>query len=527
MPDDAGFARDLKRKQLQVIASDLPASARAVRDVLAQSGSLFDRGGVVVRLAQAADGGPPIAIEVTPNGIVCETHQHCQPMAWQGEQLKPVTLPERVAKMFLDMRGGWNLPPLDGIATSPLLQADGTLCAHEGYDLASRLWCTNVPNLMLPERPSRQDAEAALLSLRRAFCTFPFGDAPRAPERQGHPPTIDLNQAPLLDETAALAGLLTAVCRPSLPLAPGLVATAPAISGAGAGKGLLVRAISLIAFGVPPRAFTAGSEKNELDKRLVAELIEAAPAVFLDNVNGVALRSNTLASVMTERPARVRELGKSRMLPLNTTAFVAITGNGLTLSEDLSRRFLLVHLDPQVEDAESRPFAPGYLDRIISRRPELLAAALTIWRWGRQNKMELIPGRKLGSFELWTEWVRDPLLSLGCADPVDRILEAKAADPRRKMIVELFDTWREHHHDYSRAAKDLHEDVKTILDPQGRGRQWIVSGLEKLTGTRAVGLVLEQQRPQGKWGATTYKLAVADEAVVHARAEARRKAASG
>ena len=44
---------------------------------------------------------------------------------------------------------------------------------------------------------------------------------------------------------------------------------------------------------------------------------EAHPSLFLDNVNGIALRSDTLASVLTERPARVRPLGLSRMVPLN------------------------------------------------------------------------------------------------------------------------------------------------------------------------------------------------------------------
>jgi putative DNA primase/helicase len=47
-----------------------------------------------------------------------------------------------------------------------------------------------------------------------------------------------------------------------------MLVTAPAVSGAGSGKGLLVRAICTIAFGIRPRAFTTGSERQELDKRL-------------------------------------------------------------------------------------------------------------------------------------------------------------------------------------------------------------------------------------------------------------------
>ena len=90
-----------------------------------------------------------------------------------------------------------------------------------------------------------------------------------------------------------------------------------------------------------PRAFTRGGDHQELDKRLASELIEAAPILFLDNVNGTMLRSDTLASVLTERPTRVRPLGRTQMVALNSTAFVALTGNGLSVSEDLARRFIV------------------------------------------------------------------------------------------------------------------------------------------------------------------------------------------
>src|SRR5205085_7955521 len=127
----------------------------------------------------------------------------------------------------------------------------------------------------------------------------------------------------------------------SLWLAPGLLVRAPQISGAGTGKGLLIRAICAIAFGIRPRAFTTGHDRQELDKRIAAELVEAAPALFLDNVNGAVLHSATLASVLTERPARVRLLGYTRMVTLNSTAFIVVTGNGLSVSEDLARRFVV------------------------------------------------------------------------------------------------------------------------------------------------------------------------------------------
>ena len=271
--------------------------------------------------------------------------------------------------------------------------------------------------------------------MRHAFRTFPFADASRCWDTSLGVEVVDIGTPPGRDESAFLVDLQTAVCRPSLPLAPGALYTAPAVSGAGSGKGLLVRATCMIAFGISPRAFTTGGERHELEKRLAAELMEAHPAVFLDNANGLALRSDTLASVLTERPARVRVLGRSLMVPLNSTAFIAVTGNGLTVTEDLARRFIPCELDARCEDPESRPFASGFLNDIERRRAELLAAVLTIWRWGRQNAARLTRGKPLGSYEMWAEWCRDPLLTLGCRDPVERIEALKANDPRRQRIA--------------------------------------------------------------------------------------------
>ena len=50
-----------------------------------------------------------------------------------GDGLEPVTLPDRVARMYLELDGEWDLPPLEGICTAPLLSADGNRTA-KGYD---------------------------------------------------------------------------------------------------------------------------------------------------------------------------------------------------------------------------------------------------------------------------------------------------------------------------------------------------------------------------------------------------------
>lgn len=209
--------------------------------------------------------------------------------------------------------------------------------------------------------------------------------------------------------------------------------------------------------------------------------------------------------MLTERPARVRVLGKSQTVPLNATAFGVLTGNGLTVSEDLERRFIAIELDPMVEDPEARQFATDIRHEVTKRRSELLAALLTIWRWGRQCK-DTIRGCPMGSFEQWSIWVRDPLLALGCQDPVNRVSEAKERDSRRQEIKDLFEAWERRHQDKPVTANELQEDVQRIIDPLGKSRQHVAAYLGNLAGTRVAGKVLLRQAAPGKWGAATYAL---------------------
>jgi hypothetical protein len=172
---------------------------------------------------------------------------------------------------------------------------------------------------------------------------------------------------------------------------------------------------------------------------------------------------------------------------------VSLTGsrdsliNGVALSEDLVRRFLVLELDPRTEDPESRPFEPGFLKSIAARRAELLSAALTIWRWGRLKEHAIPRGRPLGSYETWTRWVRDPLLALGCADPVERIAQIKARDPERQRKVAIFDAWWEENRGKPIAATQLSDRVRKLIDPDGKTRQHLAAAVSRLAGTRVGG----------------------------------------
>jgi hypothetical protein len=146
-----------------------------------------------------------------------------------------------------------------------------------------------------------------------------------------------------------------------------------------------------------------------------------------------------------------------------------------------------------MENPEQREFKSGFLQRC-----HLLSAALTIWRYGQQNQLKR--GLPLGNYEVWARWIRDPLLDLGCQDPVQRIAQIKADDPRRKAIMEVFETWWLHHEGQPVKANDLHADVKQLLDPNATmiegntkySRQRIARWLVQHKGTRVGGYWMEE-----------------------------------
>ena len=418
--------------ELIISGSDPTATAKDLAALIAKRDDFLFNGHAPVRIAAEA-GCLPRALEVTTEVVRVLAHEICIPTKVRTTKGKveriPVPLSKDIAQLYLHgLEGSWGLKPFHGIVTAPILSGDGGIRIASGYDARSGLWCHNIPNITIPDKPTKSDAERALRKLRQFFRTFPFADAARLYDPDLAVEIVDLTKPAGLDESSFLAALLTAVCRQSLELAPGFLCDAPNFSGAGTGKGLLVKAICVIASGVRPSAFTSGHDAEELDKRLTAALTEARPAVFLDNFNNKNLTSDILASVLTESPAMVRPMGHTKTVPLHTRTFIGITGNSVQIAEDMARRLLNTHLDARMENPEQRQFAPGFLDHVFAERANLLAAALTIWRWGRQTQPK--PGKPLGSYEVWAQWCRDPLLALGMRDPVDRTRRNQGGRPQ-------------------------------------------------------------------------------------------------
>jgi hypothetical protein len=117
------------------------------------------------------------------------------------------------------------------VAHQPFLRPDGTLCASSGYDQISGVLADfKASDFDIAPHPTLGEAKAALELLEGLLGEFPFAtDA---------------------DRSAALAALLTAAVRPSLPVAPMFHVRA---HQAGTGKSYLCRVITALATARPAK----------------------------------------------------------------------------------------------------------------------------------------------------------------------------------------------------------------------------------------------------------------------------------
>jgi hypothetical protein len=194
---EAEEVTDLRRSKAQkprllVEPANPDRTIPALRDILADAGGLYDRAGPVQLVFDQLEGGM-IAQSLSPDLLILKAHLVCRPYAKKQQRdgsiiEVEVCLPSKFARMYLEWQEGRSLPLLNGIASAPLLREEGTIQCSDGYDPETCLWQERVPDIsgLVPEQPTRQDAEIALQVIRDTFNTFCFADAETIVEGNGN-----------------------------------------------------------------------------------------------------------------------------------------------------------------------------------------------------------------------------------------------------------------------------------------------------------------------------------------------------
>ena len=434
----APAARRGRAPQLRAVKSDprplirlepgeRPRIVSEVQTVLARAGGLYKRSGFVMRGEQQPETGGDderirravgalVLVEVDEDWLAIEMGRVAR---WEkydarSEEYKLTDPPAALARAVIACSGEWSIPPVRGIVRAPTLRRDGSLISEPGFDQQSGLLIDFDAAAIPPINPApgRAAAEAALAMLRDALGEFPFA----RPEA----------------ESAALAAIIGALVRPALPSAPAIGITA---STAGTGKTeLAIGVIGQIATGVAPAACAVARSEEEMQKAMLGLLVAGDPVIVLDNASR-AIESDALCSIITEPSVKWRWLGGNRNVRATTNTTLVLTGNGLEIVGDLTTRLLMIELDAAVERPDERTFSRADLKSWIGEhRGELVRAALII-PLAYQAAGSPVVARRSSRFHTWDRLVRDPLLWLGLADPLNTQLSMRARDPEREALA--------------------------------------------------------------------------------------------
>jgi hypothetical protein len=447
--DDAGFTIEeaaRSRPTLDVLAGEIDQLATHAEAALRTSGlPIFQRGSALVvpvsHEVPAARGRMTLAAglkELSAPGVIDHMAQAACFQHWnvRAKKMVPCNPPGLVASIVLSRSGQWTLPNVAGVITTPTMRPDGSLLTAAGYDPATRLYHVPDPDLRLPTikaKPTRADAEAALKLLDGLLADFPFVAA--------------------VDRAVALSGLITPLLRGMLPVAP---LHAVRASTAGTGKSYLVDLASACSTGRPCPVLAAGEKDDETEKRLVGVLLAAFPIVSIDNVNG-ELGGDVLCQAIERPLVRVRALGNSDIVEIESRATFFATGNGLRVRGDMTRRTIICTLDANVERPELRTFAQDPLQRVLDDRGAFVAAALTIVRAyltaGQPDRIK----PAIASFPDWSNTVRSALVWLKCADPAATMEQAREDDPELSELRQVIGAWHAYFADASATVRSVSE----------------------------------------------------------------------
>lgn len=279
-----------------------------------------------------------------------------------------------------------NLRTLRGVIHSPVFRADGTLIEAPGYDPATGLLHLPEPGLTVPavaDIPDRDQVAAGIALLDEMVAGFPFVNAHHKANFYG----------------ALLTPLLRAMCPPPYKL-HAIEAHQP-----GSGKTLLANLNRWIHGGV----FRAEVPEDdaELRKQVTSILsITTGPVVVLDNLSG-ALKSSTLAGLLTSAQWDDRPLGTTAWTRCVNDRLWTITGNNLNIGGDLPRRTFRTAIDPGRPNPELRTgFAIEDLETWVrEHRGRLLHALLTIIRGWVAAGMPLPAARASDGYARWVRTV--------------------------------------------------------------------------------------------------------------------------
>jgi hypothetical protein len=315
------------------------------------------------------------------------------------------------------------LKNLVALTDYPVLRPDGTMVTTAGHDEQTGVYYNPTCDVVIPENPTREHAIAAWKELQEVICNFPF-------------------EHPEIHKAVWLAALLTPMTRFAYQgCVPVFMADA---NMAGSGKGLVIDMVSMILTGRPFATMGYTDDDTEMSKRITTMVAEGQQLVMLDNITG-GFGGPVIDRAVTSLEWCERMLGSSKSIRATMKMGIYGTGNNIEYIGDMGRRLCGMRLESKTEKPEERQdFIHKDLRAwVMMNRPRLLSAAATILAAYYNAGAPRAEIRSWGSFEAWSDCVRQCVVWIGCADPYHTRERAfNEADVYRSAVRAVIANWK-------------------------------------------------------------------------------------
>lgn len=406
---------------ITVVPGEFSRIVEAAEIEIASTNQYFQSGGVIVSVHRDPKTKQTVVKPLTQPGLAMLLSKRCIWLKYsrQSRSYEVCDPPTRHITSLFDAEYYLHLKPLNGVARQPYLRSDGSLVTTPGYDDQSGLYGDFDPKkYSCIDRPTKEDALHALEVLRGLLNEFAFSNT--------------------CDETAALAGIVTATIRPSLATAPMFHIKAPQIAS---GKSYLATVIANFAGATGITAFSFPENDEECRKLLLAAFLESPAVINFDNVTTDIQPYKSLCSAITEEFMTGRILGLSKTATVGTRTLLLSSGNNVDPIKDMTRRTIVINLDPKIESPATRTFERDPLHELSKHREYYVSQALILVRSWIVSGAPPIECKRVASFRQWSDWVRQALLWLDLPDPVSSFYQQMNNDPDRELLGRFLHYW--------------------------------------------------------------------------------------
>lgn len=336
-----------------------------------------------------------------------------------GEVKESAGWPDANAVMAVASRGKF-FTPLDQVARTPFVRADGTVCLEPGYDPASRTLLALPEGLEVPvaDDPSAEGVAAAVKYLLDEW----LGDFPFPTEA---------------DRANALALALTPLTRGLYPLAPVAVVNGLQM---GVGKNKLANCLAIIATGELARPLPYNRDDEEQRKVMTSVFRTGQTFMVWDECHH--LEGAHLARALTSPTYTDRVLGGSVLVEFPNRATWMTLGNQVRVEGDMVRRVYEIRMKtdlPNPQDRRESDFRhPDIEGWTRDNRGTILAALLTLVRaWHAAGRPGPEGGAWFGSFEGWQRTVGGILAHAGVTGFLNTMKEFRSESDHSVAYWEL------------------------------------------------------------------------------------------